>query len=323
MKIAVIRFSSIGDIVLTIPTLHKLSELYPDAEIHFITKTAFGELFSAEVSIDKLHLLGKNDSLRTLKKNLLLESFDLVVDLHDNIRSRYLCAGLGKKILRYRKSRLRRFLYLQLKKREDVTPVWERYYNTVSSEISNPKFTFSLPDSAEKSAEKAVPSMDFLLISPGSTWATKEWPDEKYKELALALKVSNFPVVIIGGEKDRAVQELFSTILGDRVTPLAGKLSIVESAAVVKRATYMLTVDTGMMHIGAAFSIPQAVLFGSTVKEFGFFPVSPASEVFEQDLRCRPCSHTGKAVCPKKHHNCMNAISVDAIVSAIVTHFPE
>ncbi len=130
-------------------------------------------------------------------------------------------------------------------------------------------------------------------------------------------------IVVIGGEKDRAVQDLFRGILGDRVVPLAGTLSIVESAAVVQRATYMLTVDTGMMHIGAAFSIPQAVLFGSTVKEFGFFPVAHTSEVFQVDLNCRPCSHTGKPTCPKGHHNCMNTIAVDAILSAILTHFPE
>ncbi len=323
MKIAVIRFSSIGDIVLTVPTLHKLRELYPDAEIHFVTKSVFGELFSAELSIGKLRLLGKKDSLSQFKSTLKQESFDLVVDLHDNIRSRYLCSGLGNRVLRYSKSRLRRFLYLNLKKREEVTPVWERYFKTVSQDLTNPKFDFTLPSTAQLCAEKVAPTSPFFLLSPGSTWATKEWPDEKYRELAYALKGTNFPIVVIGGAKDRAVQDIFTKIHGDRVVPLAGKLSIVESAAVVQRATYMLTVDTGMMHIGAAFSVPQAVLFGSTVKEFGFFPVSPTSEVFQIDLRCRPCSHTGKPACPKQHHNCMNSIAVDTILSAIITHFPE
>jgi len=323
MKIAVIRFSSIGDIVLTIPTIHALRELYPAAEIHFVTKSVFGDLFSAEPSITKQHLLQKKESLRSFKKTLIGESFDLVVDLHDNLRSQFLCRGLGSKTVRYKKKRLRRFLYLHLKKRESVTPVWERYRKTITNTHSVPKFSFTLPESTHIKADKITPSVPFLLLSPGSTWATKEWPMDKYRELANQLRSSNFPIVVIGGEKDREIQELFSSILGERIVPLAGELSIVESAAVVKRAAFMLTVDTGMMHIASAFGTPQAVLFGSTVEEFGFFPVSGSAEVFQLDLPCRPCSHTGKPACPKKHHRCMNDISVSDVADKIFSYLPE
>ncbi len=322
-KIALIRFSSIGDIVLTLPVVHLLRKQWPEAELHFITKRLFHDLLSGETTITKFHLLDKNESLRSMKSELVAEQFDLIVDLHDNLRSRYLTLGVGVQVVRYQKERLRRLLYLYLKKREFVVPVWRRYLNAVDGGNSEPDFSLSLPEKVHHSVDKLLPNTPFLVIAPGSTWATKEWPLERYRELAPLLSEGSFKVVVVGGEKDRKVQDVIQEQLSDRLISLAGELTIAESAAVVARASLLLTVDTGMMHIGSAFNRPALVLFGSTVKEFGFFPASSKARVFEQDLPCRPCSHTGKKTCPKKHHRCMNNVSAEVIATAVIQHFLE
>lgn len=322
-KIAVIRFSSIGDIVLTLPVVHALKKEYPHAEIHFVTKSVFQDLLSGESDIDRFHTLEKGASLRSLRAELQAEKFDLVVDLHDNQRSRFLTFRLNAPVKRYRKDRLRRILYLFFKKREIVTPIWKRYLSAVDNEGVSPDFHLGLSDKSRESVASLLPLGEYLVVAPGSTWATKEWPLAKYEELAAQLSVTSFPIVVVGGAKDRAVQEVFQNTLGERVTPLAGELSISGSAAVVAGASQILTVDTGMMHIASACDIPAVVLFGSTVQEFGFFPASGEAKVLERDLPCRPCSHTGKKACPKKHHNCMNEIRAEDVAALIVNHFED
>lgn len=322
-KIAVIRFSSIGDIVLTLPVVHALKKSYPGAEIHYVTKSQFVDLLSGEQDIDSFHPLEKGVSLRSFRSQLKSAQFDLVVDLHDNLRSRYLTFGLNVPVKRYRKERLRRISYLYFKKREEVVPVWKRYLLAVGDGGETPDFTLGLSEKSRSAVSGKVPVGEYLVVAPGSTWATKEWPLAKYKELAEELADSTFPIVVIGGNKDREVQTVLQTVLGERVTPLAGELSISESAAVVAGASQLLTVDTGMMHIGSAYAVPAIVLFGSTVQEFGFFPASSKARVLQRELACRPCSHTGKKSCPKKHHNCMNDIAADDVAALILAHFKK
>lgn len=323
VKIAIIRFSSIGDIVLTLPVVHALKKENPTAEIHYVTKSIFQDLLSGESHIDKFHCLEKGGSIRLLKRELKKERFDIVVDLHDNLRSRFLTLGLGAPVKRYKKDRFRRIAYLHFKKREEVTPIWKRYLLAIGNSSGIPDFHLGLPEKSKGSVLERLPHEPYLVIAPGSTWATKEWPLSKYKELAQKIAGSSFPLVVVGGDKDRNVQSIFLEILGDRVFALAGELSISESAAVVAGASQLLTVDTGMMHIGSAFSIPAIVLFGSTVQEFGFFPASPKARVLQKELTCRPCSHTGLKECPKKHHNCMNNISSDDVAVLILDHFAK
>jgi len=320
-KIGVIRFSSIGDIVLTMPAVHELKRLYPNSAIHFITKESFEPLVKYDPAIAKVHTLVADQPLSVLVEELRGEQFELLVDLHDNIRSRSLCSQLSVPIKRYKKGRLRRLLYLWLKKRESVIPLWKRYTGAFTANTVVPDFSVTLPKETRVKAAQRLGDSPTLVIAPGSTWATKEWPLEKYRELGALLAHYSFPVAVIGGDKDRAVQEALALSLGDRLIPLAGTLSIAESAAVVAKAALLLTVDTGMMHIGSAFDRPMIVLFGSTVQEFGFFPSSTRATVIERPVPCRPCSPTGKKSCPKNHFRCMNEILPADIATAIATYF--
>lgn len=320
-KIGIIRFSSIGDIVLTMPAVHELKRIYPNSSLHYITKESFGSLVENDPAIAKVHLLDTGSDLAGLIEKLKAEQFDLIVDLHDNLRSRTICSKLKVPVKRYTKDRLRRMNYLWFKKREPVTPIWKRYCESFSAHATVPDFSVNLPKPTRIKAVEILGETPTLVIAPGSTWVTKEWPIHKYRELGKLLADQLFPVAVIGGTKDVAVQEVLAESMGDRLIPLAGKLSITESAAIVAKAAMVLTVDTGMMHIGSAFDRPMIVLFGSTVQEFGFFPVSTRATVVQRDLNCRPCSHTGKKSCPKKHFNCMNEISSEDIATKILTHF--
>ncbi len=320
-KIGVIRFSSIGDIVLTMPAVHELKRIYPNSAIHFITKESFRSLVESDPAIKTVHSLDTSGDISSLTQKLTAEKFDLIIDLHDNLRSRAICSKLKVPVKRYKKDRFRRLSYLWFKKREPVTPIWKRYCESFSSHATVPDFSVNLPKQARLKAVEILGDTPTLVIAPGSTWATKEWPLEKYRELGNLLSNQPFKVAVIGGAKDVEVQKVLSESLGDQLIPLAGTLSITESAAIAAKASLLLTVDTGMMHIGSAFVRPMIVLFGSTVQEFGFFPASSKATIMQRDIDCRPCSHTGKKSCPKHHFRCMKEISSEEIATAILTHF--
>ena len=315
-RIGIIRFSSIGDIILTVPTIHALGELYPNAEITLITKESFGELLTSMDELKGQLLLKKGESLGSIRGRVKEAKFDLIVDLHDNIRSHFITFFVGARVLRYSKNRLGRFLVKQFKLKKEVTPVWRRYLDTVAPDLLNP--IFSYPIKAQGRVERLLPKERFLLIAPGSTWATKEWPLAHHKEFATLLSDNtDFPVILIGGDKDREVETLYKRSLGERFRGFAGELTIAESAYVVSRAEVLFTVDTGMMHIGSSLNKKMVVLFGSTVREFGFYPTTSNAEVVEVKLRCRPCSNTGLKACPKKHRNCMVMITPSQVLTKI------
>ena len=317
-EIAVIRFSSIGDIVLTIPVLYQLGKKYPQHKITFITKDGFEDLISALPVVSHVDTIKKNETIQSFKKRINFNKFSIIVDLHDNIRSRLLTAGSNAKVFRYNKERLKRLAILFFKKRiENPIPIWKKYLSAIHSDDIVPNFTMVLPKYASLLHEKKLPNSPFLVIAPGASWESKEWPLSNYQSLAELLHKAQINIVTIGANKDREVENIILQECGDLVSPLVGELTIAESAFVISRAQAVLTVDTGMMHIANSYNIPMTVLFGSTVKEFGFYPYSNKAKVLEVDISCRPCSLTGKRSCPKKHHNCMNKITAQSVFNSI------
>ncbi len=324
-KIVILRFSSIGDIVLTLPTIRALRAQYPEAQITFVTKAPFASLFEAVEEIDSVIPLSKEKgALKKIIEHCQKEQYDLLVDLHSNQRTLLLkLLGRAKKCITYKKPRLSKLLLVWFKKKPDpLIPIWKRYLQTVKpllTKETRPNFSLTLSKNATQKATEIIAPLEknIITIASGSSWATKEWPIEKYHQLGkLLATLKNVSIITIGGEKDKTVQTALQKSIPSLV-PLCGELSIVESAAIVAQSTMLLTVDTGMMHIGAGYNTPICALFGSTVKDFGFFPASQNCTIFEKELSCRPCSHTGKVVCPKKHFRCMNEINSETIFNTI------
>lgn len=322
-KILCIRFGSIGDIVLTLPAIRALRRTYPQAEIHYVSKAVFASVLSGVSEIAKVHTLENvRGGLTRLHDSLAAEHFDLILDLHNNFRSSYLYSAFtGRKIIRVKKYRIQKWLAVYGKRRSvNMVPAWQRFVDTIPTPVETfpEDFALAFPREAEEKAasffEDATPT---LVIAPGSAWSTKEWPIASYVSLAgLLSSAKNLRVLVIGHKKDATVAHQMQSVFPACVD-LTGKLSIIESCAVLARASLVLSVDTGMMHVAAGLDRPLLVLFGSTAEVLGFFPVGKKAKVLQRDLSCRPCTHIGRKRCPKKHFRCMQDISPQEVFAEI------
>lgn len=314
MKILIIRFSSIGDIVLTTPVIRCLKQQLKDIEIHYLSKKAFQQILSSNPHIDKLHLL--DEQLSITIEQLKSERFDYIIDLHNNLRTRIIKFQLGVKSRSFNKLNIKKFLLVNFK--INTLPdkhIVERYLETVAFlGVKNDGKGLDYFFSKEYNLELLLPSthQHYLGLVIGAQHATKRLPTEK---LIGICKSINFPIVLLGGKEDRGRADEICKATGEHVLNACGKYTIEESAFLVKQAKKIISHDTGLMHIAAAFNKPIVSVWGNTVPEFGMYPylVSEHKIAEVKGLRCRPCSKIGYKKCPLGHFKCMNEQDIDFI----------
>ena len=308
MKILVLRFSSIGDIVLTTPVMRCLKTQKPEYQVHFATKKAYKNLLANNPYIDKIHVL--EDSLSDLASELKKEEFDLIIDLHNNLRTVNLWSLLRVKRIKFDKLNWEKWLMVRLK--VNMLPyehIVDRYLETLSSlgVVNDGKgLDYFIPDSTSLSAF-TLPN-HYIVYALGAQHNTKKLPLSKQIELCNSI---NGTVVLIGGKEDIEAGEQLSQSCTNALN-LCGQLSIDQSALLMKGADKVFSHDTGMMHIAAALCKPIVSIWGNTIPEFGMYPYYPAdfddskSQMLEvNNLSCRPCSKIGYDKCPKGHFKCM------------------
>lgn len=323
-KILVIRFSSIGDIVLTTPVVRSLYNNRPDTEIHYLTKAENLQLLHVNPYITKVWLYRNNFSeiIPALKK----ENFDHVIDLHRNIRSGYVVSRLGKPSGTFSKINLQK--WLMVKAKVNILPdvhIVDRYFQAAADlGIENDRmgldFFIAPEDEVDISSFPADLSSGYVAFVIGAKHNTKIFPSEKVAEVCNGL---NLPVVLLGGPGDEARGEQIKKLCSKLVLNACGKFSISQSASLVRQSAFVISNDTGLMHVAAAFSKPIVSVWGNTIPEFGMFPyypefAKPASLISEVNgLSCRPCSKLGYAKCPKGHFKCMKDQDTGRIVEFI------
>jgi ADP-heptose:LPS heptosyltransferase len=325
LKILLIRFSSIGDIVLTFPVIKTIRKAFPEAKIHFASKkNAETLLFGAE-GIDKFHFL--SDSFVDFKKEIKEESFDHIIDLHNNLRTKRLTFGLSGKIARFDKLNLRKWLLTRFKWNTlPNTHVVDRYLATLKGmgivQVDAPENYFSIPSAFQINISERFPVLDknFVAIAIGAQYKTKRVPKEKWVEIIHEMLDH---IIIIGGEMDREVGDFLVDAFPNKVmVNSSGQFNILESASIVSQAKSLLTNDTGMMHIAACFDTQIISIWGNTTPEFGMSPYRPvknqSDQIFQvEGLSCRPCSKIGFQECPKKHFQCMTMQDAKVIASSV------
>ena len=345
MKFLIIRFSSIGDIVLTTPVVRCLKTQIVTAEIHYLTKQSFAPIFKANPYIDKLHYL--QDDLDAVIEELKREDFDYVIDLHHNLRTLKVKRALGKKSFSFNKLNIEKWMLTAIKM--DIMPevhIVDRYMETVESfgvKDDERGMEYFIPDD-EHIHESDIPAAQlagYIGLVIGGAHNTKKYPVEKWKELCAQL---NHPVILLGGKEDHEDGEAIAAVDPVKVYNACGKFSLNESADLVRRAKLIITNDTGMMHVAAAFKKPVISLWGNTVPEFGMYPyygngdmeeivsekkmnrvgnreVVSAGKLYDiveiDNLSCRPCSKIGYDKCPLGHFKCMRLISAETILERI------
>jgi ADP-heptose:LPS heptosyltransferase len=315
MKILVIRFSSIGDIVLTTPVIRTLKQQVKNAEIHFLTKKSFVPVIEHNPYIDKLHAIEKNVSevIPALKK----ENYDLVIDLHNNVRSLRVKKALGKKSFSFDKLNFKKWLLVNFKiNKMPAVHIVDRYMETVKSlGVKNDNrgldFFSSEKDKLEIGFFPASFQKGFNALVLGGNYFTKQIPYAKLEEIC---RLSELPLVLLGGKTEAETGKKLQSVFGEKVFDLAGKLTLGQSAAALNLAEKVITSDTGLMHIAAALKKNIISIWGNTIPEFGMTPYLPGpdSKILEiKGLSCRPCSKLGHRKCPKGHFKCMNEIKIE------------
>jgi ADP-heptose:LPS heptosyltransferase len=314
MKILIIRFSSIGDIVLTTPVIRCLKTQLPETEVHYLTKPAFRPVLEANPYIDKLHLLEKklSDTISALKA----ENFDHVIDLHHNLRTLLIKSRLGVRSSSFNKLNFQKWVMVNLKK--NILPpvhIVDRYIETVQFlgiKNDNQGLDFFLQKEYLLSELLPPTHQHFIGLVIGAQHATKRMP--QYKLIELCRKLEQ-PIVLLGGKDDAERGAEIVLEAGPHVLNGCGRFTLDQSAFLVKMADQIITHDTGLMHIAAAFGKRITSVWGNTIPEFGMFPYRVAeSKIVEvEHLGCRPCSKIGYRKCPLGHFKCMNDIDVNQI----------
>ncbi|MFH1069389.1 MAG: lipopolysaccharide heptosyltransferase II [Candidatus Glassbacteria bacterium] len=334
--ILVVRFSSIGDVLLATPVLRAIKSRWPGARVTFLTRERFAPLLAGNPHVDEVVSVDQGAGLEALReacRTLQERKWHLLVDLHGSLRSR-LVSRLVRADCKVRYSNLRFRRTLLIYTRLDfygkrVPSVAERYAACLRDfgiELDEKGCELVLGERDHEEADNLIrlawpDRVDYLAVAPGAAWPVKRWPAERFAEAARRIaERRGWKVVILGGSDDReACAEVAGGLDPGLCLDLAGRLSLRGSAAAVAGAKLLLTNDTSLMHIATAVGTPVTAVFGPTVRQFGYFPYrAKEARVVEADIWCRPCTHNGRMRCPLGHFRCMRGIGKEEVVRAMI-----
>ncbi len=331
MRTLVIRFSALGDLVLTLPALRDLSAA--GHRLHFLTLDRFAPLLEPLPELERIWTLDPAEGfggLRDLARRLSEIEFDAVLDLHDNLRSRglrLLMAGRGPRWTRTRRDGLRRRLLagapdtLKAALRErPYLPVLERHREAAArlcgAEAAGEK-TYPLSEALRASVDEELEALGLprdarpLALAPGAAWPQKAWP--RFADFLAALP-GDLPLLVLGGPGE---EELCREIAGERALAFAGAIPLPRLAAALARCRGLVGGDSGLAHLSEAVGRPVCTLFGPTVPEFGFAPRLAESLLIQRDLACRPCSLHGKRPCKYDDRRCLAGLEPEAVLAEL------
>lgn len=324
-KFLIIRFSSIGDIVLTTPVIRCLRKQYPEAEIHFLTKYAFKGILDNNPYINKVHTL--DDSFELMLHELAVEEYDYIIDLHHNLRTLRIKRHLKKvKSFSFNKLNVEKFVLTNFK--INTLPkkhIVDRTLDCISSlAVVNDGMglDYFIParDNVKNDDIPTAHMHGYIAVVIGAALATKKLPLHKLQELCAAI---DHPIILLGGKDDYEDGKAIAKMDEIKIYNACGKFNLNESADLVKKSKLVITHDTGLMHIAAALQKPIISVWGNTVPAFGMYPYYGKRSNMHYDvveinkLWCRPCSKIGYKKCPKGHFKCMEKIAVNDIVNLV------
>lgn len=325
-KILILRFSSLGDIVMTTAAVRCLRARYPQARIDMIVRQDFLDLIRFNPHLNRAWGLPRRSGwkgLRQLLQDINGVGYDVVYDAHRSLRSRFLMPFIrAKRKFYFKKHYFRRALALTFKlpllgsKRflerfvEPLAPLGV-VYDGRGPEVF-------VDDGSEASAlAKAGLQDDGVLrigLIPSAQWVGKRWPAEKFRAVTERIvKNTSFQVVVFGGREDTFCTEIAAGFPAERVVNTQGKLSILESSALLRFCSLVIANDTGLMHVADALGVPSVLIFGPTSGELGCLPHHPLTRVVEHSLWCRPCSKNGQAPCIRSRRWCLDQTTAERV----------
>lgn len=325
-KFLVIQTASIGDVILATSLLEKLHDSFPESSIDLLCKKGCESLFIDHPFIRKLltwdKTAGKYSRLMSLLKQVRRERYDTVVDIHRFASSGFLTTFSRAK-MKCGFSMNPFSLFFDIRVQHRIGKKWPKHEVERNQELIR---TFApgdagkiklYPQAADFAAIQQYTGKPFITIAPASLWFTKQFPQEKWQEF-LALARSEYLVYFLGSDKDRTfIDSVF--IKSENLINLAGKLSLLQTAALMESAVMNFTNDSAPLHLASARNSRITAIFCSTIPEFGFGPLSDDALVVqvEEDLKCKPCGIHGRRQCPEKHMKCGYDIQVSKLINRI------
>jgi lipopolysaccharide heptosyltransferase II len=327
-NVLIVRFSSIGDLILTTPLLRAIRRRHPDARITFVVREDLADTLRHNPRITELVTWRRGTPLAPLAHRLRQERWTHRLDLHGSLRSRLLRLMVGGRWWGYPKHRIRRQLLILTHRRLGgaLGPVAERYFAAARdldvTPDGGPAEFFTTPDGEQSAAEllgehHLGEGRALIAIAPGAAHFTKRWPERHWVQFVRDLGADRDLIVLGGKAEERLGAELASLAAG-RAISVAGRFTHDQNAAVLKRSLLLVAGDTGLLHLATAVGTPVVGLYGPTVEEFGFFPYRARAATLQLDLPCRPCSAQGGPVCPLEHHHCLEQLEPPRVLDALV-----
>ncbi len=326
--VLVVRFSAIGDILLTTPLLRAIRARYPGARIAVLTKEQYTPLLSHNPHVNEVLGVAPGEGLAAIARRIRGVHYTHLLDLHGNLRTQALRRLAPGPWRSYGKRWLERALLITVKR--DIypaqVPIAERYFEAADGLVGAPDGgppDFFIGEAADHRATARLSSVGLghdrpmVSIAPGAAHATKRWPQNYWVDLARRITPTGADVAVLGGPADTELARRIAELGGANVISVAGSLGLQETGAVIRRSEVLIAGDTGVMHMGTGVGTPVVALFGPTVRQFGFFPYRSDAGVVELDLPCRPCSAHGTARCPLGHHRCMRQMVPDLVYASL------
>jgi ADP-heptose:LPS heptosyltransferase len=314
-KILVIRLSSLGDILLTTPVVGTLRKKFPKAQIDFLIKKQFADVYLCNPNVNK-KIIYRKESASVLNKELNEAKYDLIIDLQNNWRSRSLTRGISGNLLRFKKPTFKKLLLVWfkinlLKEQKSIVT----YYSEAADVDPDAKvLELFLPNDLKP---RLAGNKKFIGFCPGARHFTKRWPAEYYIQLGNELTNLGYQIVLLGGTSEKDLCVDIAGQISNSIN-LQGEDNLLQVAVDMQRCECIVTNDSGLMHTAAAAGVPVIAIFGSTVREFGFSPYGVKNLILENNfLSCRPCSHIGRSNCPKKHFKCMKEVTPQGVLQNI------
>ncbi len=331
-RILVIRFSSIGDIVLATSALTTIRSSFPNGHITFMTLHPFESLLEYHHHIDSIIPLRKTSSIlyhiqvgKFIKKN----EYDIVFDLHNSLRSRLIGIFLNQKVIRLRKPRWKRWLLFyfysnkflenfnsRLMYHQHLGKIWKEGDQIPNTSLIVTEMEKKL---ARKYIKKSGISKNYVVMIPGAAWIQKQWSSNKFAGLANSLKeMKKLDTVLIGSAKDYICFDIEKEV--PEVLNLAGKTDLRQALAFLSNAKRVIGGDTGLVHAAEALNVPVSMILGPTSRETGGgVSLIESREIAVKNLWCRPCSQNGSRKCYRSKQICMELITEDQVYDTVST----
>jgi heptosyltransferase-2 len=327
--ILLIRFSSLGDVVLLSAAIDAIGTALPEFDLHLATKERYSELYSNSSFVKKIHTLPNNagftDLLR-LRKALSSENYRIIIDAHNVIRSNVLLHTLSAPTkIQLKKDQMKKLSLIRGGRDlySETIQMKDRFLGIVEElgvQVDRLPTRLDPGDEARASVNAFFESSSLadkpvIALAPGARWETKRWPERNYRDLAMELISRGYGVLLVG---DNSEKEMCGRICdGTGAADVSGGISLLETAAALKRSAVLVTNDSAPLHIAEAVSTPVVAIFGPTVRQFGYFPLLDRSVALEVELDCRPCSRNGAAPCRLDRRLCLEQIEPARVLSAL------